>query len=113
MDMMADGVITLDDRPAVAAVGRANAALDEHGKRTKTILDRSGKEWQVFGETVVRIHDRNKSSIESNVRAVERLAQTWGKSGVERLIAQRDQMIQRLGSEEAAVKRVTAAYDKM
>jgi hypothetical protein len=32
-NMMTDGVISLDDRPAIEAVGRANTALDGHERR--------------------------------------------------------------------------------
>jgi len=110
---MADGVISLDDRPAIAAINRANTGLDDHEKKTKTVLDRSGREWQVYGEGLVRVTDRSKNSLDRLLSSMQRQAEMAGKTGVERMIAQRDQLIAKWGQEERAVQAITKAYDKM
>lgn len=62
-NLMTDGVISLDDRPALEAVKRANTGLDDHEKKTKTVLDRTGREWQVYGDGLVRVTDKSKTSL--------------------------------------------------
>jgi hypothetical protein len=44
---------------------------------------------------------------------MQKQSELAGKSGAERLIVQRDQLIAKWGQEEKAVKSITAAYDKM
>ena len=112
-NMMADGVISLDDRPAIAAIDRANKGLDDHEKKTKTVLDRAGREWQVYGEGVVRVSDRGKTSLDRLLQSMEKQAAMAGKSGTDRLIAERDQLIRKWQDEEKAVQAITKAYDKM
>ena len=112
-NMMADGVINLDDRPAVAAVDRANAALDGHERQAKTVLDRTGKAWEVMGGTVVRVSDRSKSSLDRLLESMQRQADMAGKTGVERLVMQRDQLIARWQKEQGAVDAITASYQKL
>src|SRR5579859_5502642 len=113
---MADSeVITLevDEGPAIAGANRANTALDNLGKRGAAAAGQTGKAFDQAGDTLVRFSDRSRNSVERLTAALEKQAATYGKSGVEKLIAQRDQMIQRLGNEEKAVERVRAAYAKM
>src|ERR1035438_1784772 len=112
-NLMTDGVISLDDRPAIAAINRTNAGLDDHEKKVKTILDRSGREWKVYGDSVVRVTDASKNSLERLIKTMEQQAAVAGKSGVEKLIAQRDILIKKWGDEERAVQAITKAYDKM
>src|SRR5271157_4949706 len=112
-NMMTDGVISLDDRPAIAAIDRANKGLDDHEKKTKTVLDRAGREWQVYGEGVVRVSDRGKTSLDRLLQSMEKQAAMAGKSGTDRLIAERDQLIRKWQDEEKAVQAITKAYDKM
>jgi hypothetical protein len=112
-NMMADGVISLDDRPALEAVKRANSGLDDHEKKTKTVLDRTGREWQVYGDGLVRVTDKSKNSLDRLLQSMERQAAFAGKTGADRMIAERDLLIRKWGQEEQAVKAITAAYDKM
>jgi hypothetical protein len=113
MELMADGVISLDDRPAVQAVDRANTALESHDKKTRTVLDRAGKEWQVYGDAVVRVSDRSQTSVNRLISSLEKESSLYGKTGVEKLIVQRDQLITRYSKEQAAVDAITKSYGKM
>jgi hypothetical protein len=112
-NMMTDGVISLDDRPAIAAIDRANKGLDGHESKTKTVLDRAGREWQVYGEGVVRVSDKSKTSLDRLLSSMEKQAAMAGKSGTDRMIAERDQLIKKWGDEERAVNAITKAYEKM
>lgn len=106
-------VIQIDQGPAVAATNKANEALDQFEKRAKKATDSASDSFAKHGEVVVRFSDRSKSSVERLASSAEKLALTYGKTGVERLVAQRDQLIARLGGEEKAIERVRAAYGKM
>jgi hypothetical protein len=111
-NLMTDGVISLDDRPAQEAVRRTNAGLDGIEKKTKTVLDRAGREWEVYGEGVVRVSDRSRNSLDRLLQSMQRQADMAGKSGVEKLIAQRDQLIARWAKEQAAVDAINRSYEK-
>lgn len=111
--LMADGVISLDDRPAQEAIKRTNTALDDHEKKVKTVLDRQGREWQVYGDTVVRVSGNSKNALDRLISSMERQAALAGKSGVDRLIAQRDQLIARWSKEQAAVDAINKSYAKL
>jgi hypothetical protein len=108
-------VITLevDDTQVRPAVDRANAALDSYGKKAVTSINSASRAYEDHGNLLVRTNDRSRSSVERLIASVEKQAQAYGKTGVERLISQRDQLIQRLGNEEAGIRRVTVAYDQM
>ena len=68
---------------------------------------------QKTGDTVVRVSDRSRNSIERLVASAEKQAAVYGKTGTERLVAQRDMLIKRLGNEQAAIERVNRAYGTM
>lgn len=68
---------------------------------------------QKTGDTVVRVSDRSRNSIERLVASAEKQAALYGKTGTERLVAQRDMLIKRLGNEQAAIERVNRAYGTM
>jgi hypothetical protein len=110
---MADGVISLDDRPAQAALGRVNTGLDQHETKVRTVLDRTGKQWQVFGEGVVRVSDNGKTALDRLLASMEKQSQLAGKSGADKLIAERDILIRKWGEEERAVTAINGAYNKM
>lgn len=68
---------------------------------------------QGFSNSVVKSTSRAEQAQARYVRSIEAQAQAFGKTGVDRLVAQRDSIIKKLGQEEALIKRVTAAYDRM
>lgn len=106
-------VLEVDETPVIKGVARANASLDAYGKGAALNIGKAGKSFEDSGNLIVRTSDRTRTSVERLVASSEKLATTYGKSGVDKLIAQRDQLIQRLGNEEKAVERVRAAYAKM
>lgn len=106
-------VLEIEDSKAVAGAKRINAALSDIEKKAGTTAGSMGRAFEGASELIVRTSDRSRNSVERLVASAERLAQISGKTGVERLVQQRDALIQRLGGEEAAVARVTAAYSKL
>jgi len=83
-------------------VDKANAGLDSFEKKAESA---HGK--------VIRITDQARSSVQRLIASLEKQAETYGKSGVERLISQRDQFLQRYAKEPAAIDAITRSYEKM
>src|SRR5208283_4313872 len=83
-------------------VDKANAGLDSFEKKAESS---HGK--------VIRISDQTRSSVQRLIASLEKQAETYGKSGVERLITQRDQLLQRYNREPQAIDAITRSYEKM
>jgi len=83
-------------------VDKANAGLDSFEKEAESS---HGK--------VIRISDQTRTSVQRLIASLEKQAETYGKSGVERLITQRDQLLQRYNREPQAIDAVTRSYEKM
>ncbi|MGD0499734.1 MAG: hypothetical protein ABSC23_15000 [Bryobacteraceae bacterium] len=66
-----------------------------------------------MGGTVVRVSDRSKNSLDRLLESMQRQADMAGKTGVERLVMQRDQLISRWQREQGAVDAITASYQKL
>jgi hypothetical protein len=103
-------VLEIDERPAVAAVDRANKAIGSHEQSVKTFMDNAGRKWESYGDTVVRVNDKSRSSLDRLIKSMEQQAAVAGKSGVEKLVAERDILIRKWGDEEKAVQAITKAY---
>jgi hypothetical protein len=88
-------VVEVDEGPAVQSVGKANAAMESFEGRT------------------VRVMERSRSSVDRLVASLEKQSAVYGKSGVDRIIAERDQLLQRYAKEPAAIDAITRAYEKM
>ena len=90
---------------AISGAAQANRAL-------KSVEDQATK----TGNITVGVFDRSKNSIERMVKSAERSAQVFGKTGIERLIAQQDQAIKQLekmGASSAQIDRLKASYSQM
>ncbi len=106
-------ILEAEEGPVLQSVGRANAALEQFEKRGARAGQNVSRSFETSGEVVVRAMDRSRASAERLVASIERKAVMAGKSGVERLVAERDLLIRRLSGEERAIARVKAAYDKL
>src|SRR6202158_4738921 len=95
-------ILEAEETPVLESVGRANSALDSFEKKSESS---HGK--------VIRISDQTRSSVQRLIASLEKQAETYGKSGVERLVAQRDQLLQRYAKEPAAIDAITKSYEKM
>ena len=98
----AERVILEAEDPVLESVDKANAALDSFEKKSESS---HGK--------VIRISDQTRSSVQRLIASLEKQAETYGKSGVDKLIAQRDQLLQRYSREPQAIDAITKSYERM
>ena len=75
-------ILEAEETPVLESVGRANTALDSFEKKSESS---HGK--------VIRISDQTRTSVQRLVASLEKQAETYGKSGVDKLISQRDQLL--------------------
>lgn len=86
-------ILDVDERQAVAGAQKANQALENverTGKRAGAAVERAVNQQ---AEAIVRITDRSRQSIDRLVANAERKASFAGKTGVDRLAAERDLLI--------------------
>src|SRR5580658_4595080 len=95
-------ILEAEETPVLESVGRANTALDSFEKKSESS---HGK--------VIRISDQTRTSVQRLVASLEKQAETYGKSGVEKLITQRDQLLQRYSREPQAIDAITKSYERM
>lgn len=97
---MADQDINLRVRnqDAKKAVEDVNRALGQTEQAEKRILE---------------VTSKSQSVLERQLRTLERRAALAGKTGSDKLIAERDLTLGRIGGDERAIQRVTAAYEKL
>jgi hypothetical protein len=95
-------ILEAEETPVLEAVGRANTALDSFEKKSESS---HGK--------VIRISDQTRTSVQRLVASLEKQAETYGKSGVDKLISQRDQLLQRYSREPQAIDAITKSYERM
>src|SRR6202050_98881 len=100
-DQAERGILEAEDQ-VTPVVDRANAGLDSFEKKAESS---HGK--------VIRISDQTRTSVQRLIASLEKQAETYGKSGVDRLITQRDQLLQRYNREPQAIDAITKSYEKM
>ena len=98
----AERVILEAEDQVTPVVGQANAGLDSFEKKAESS---HGK--------VIRITDQTRTSVQRLIASLEKQADTYGKSGVDKLIVQRDQLLQRYSREPQAIDAITKSYEKM
>src|ERR1019366_4107924 len=98
----AERVILEAEDQVTPITDKANAALDGFEKKAESS---HGK--------VIRISDQTRSSVQRLIASLEKQAETYGKTGVDRLITQRDQLLQRYNREPQAIDAITRSYEKM
>jgi hypothetical protein len=109
----ADIDIQFNPQSIIEGFRKIDRARQEMEKGVAGAAEKWNKAFADFSQQIVTVSQRANRAQENYVRSIERQAAAYGKTGVEKLIAQRDQIIKRLGSEEELIKRVTAAYQKM
>jgi hypothetical protein len=102
-------------------VDQANTSLDGFEKKTTAApgrlvtLGKPSQELHYLAghDTVVRITDQTRTSVQRLVASLEKQDETFGKTGVGRLVSQRDQLLQRYAKEPQAIDAITRSYEKM
>ena len=98
----AERIILEAEDEVTPVVNKANAGLQKF----------EGQAESSHGK-VIRITDQTRSSIQRLIVSLEKQAETYGKSGVDKLIAQRDSLLQRYAREPQAIDAITNAYERM
>ncbi len=106
-------VLEVDPRSIHQAIVQANKDVESWEKGVVGAGDRMQKSLERMADLLVKVNDKQRNSLERLTQAVEKQAAAYGKTGVDRLVAERDRLIQKLGVEESMVNRVRAAYEKM
>jgi hypothetical protein len=98
----AERVILEAEDQVTPITDKANAALDGFEKKAESSHVK-----------VIRISDQTRTSVQRLITSLEKQAETYGKSGVDRLITQRDQLLQQYNREPQAIDAITKSYEKM
>lgn len=106
-------VLAYDPAEAIAAAGKANKAIEANEKTAEKAGSAIVKATDAQATSIVSITDRSQNAINNIVRAAERKAALATGSPADRLRAERALQISRVSGDQAAVNRVTAAYDKL
>jgi len=102
MGDQAEHVVLEAEDNVTPITAKSNAALENFERKATS-----------SGEKLVRINDQTRTSVQRLIASLEKQTETYGKSGVEKLIAQRDQLLQRYQREPAAIDAITRSYQKM
>ena len=108
-----DTTYSFDNRSVLQAIKEINQAQASMEKGTVDGAARMSAALDNFSKVAIKVSDRAVQGNERYVRSLEAQAAAAGKTGSEKLIAQRDVIIKRLGTEKDQVDRVTAAYAKL
>ncbi len=106
-------VLEIDPRSVHQAILQANKDVDDWEKGVVGAGERMQKSLERMADLLVKTNDRSYTSMERLTQSIERQAAMYAKNPVDRLIAERDRWIKKLGDEQAMVDRVTKAYGEM
>jgi hypothetical protein len=106
-------VLEVDPRSVHQAIVQANKDVESWEKGIVGAGDRMQKSLERMADLLIKVNDKSRSSMERLTQSIEKQAAAYGKTGVDRLVAERDRLIKKLGDEEGMINRVRAAYEKM
>jgi rRNA processing protein Krr1/Pno1 len=106
-------VLEVDPRSVHNAIVQANKDVESWEKGIVGAGDRMQKSLERMADLLIKVNDKQRSSLERLTQAVEKQAAAYGKTGVDRLVAERDRLIKKLGDEKGMINRVRAAYEQM
>jgi hypothetical protein len=106
-------VLEVDPRSVLSAIKQANTAMEGWEKNTVGAGDKMQKSLERMAEMLLKVNDKSRNSMERLTQSIEKQSAAYGNTGVEKLIAERDRLIKKLGDEQGMVDRVTASYAKM
>ena len=106
-------VLDVDPRSVLSAIKQANQAMEGWEKNTINSGDQMQKSLERMADMLLKVNDKSRNSMERLTQSIEKQAAAYGKSGVEKLVAERDRLIKKLGDEQGMIERVTKSYEKM
>src|ERR1041385_5083472 len=93
-------VLDLDPRSVLGAIKQANTAMETWEKGTVGGGERMQKALERMSGMLIKLNDKSHSSMERLTSSIEKQAQAYGRTGVDKLIADRDRLIKKLGDEQ-------------
>ena len=100
-------------RSVMAAIRQMNTAVEGWEKGGVGANQRVQQAAERMADMLLKGNDRSRNSLERLTQSIEKQAAAYGKTGAERMIAERDRIIKKLGDEQGMIDRVTQAYAKM
>jgi hypothetical protein len=106
-------VLEIDGRSVLGVIKQANQAVEGWEKGTVGAGERMQKSLERMAEMLLKVNDKSYNSMERLTQSIEKQASAYGRTPIERLVAQRDRLVKKLGDEQGMVERVTKAYERM
>ncbi|HEY4360105.1 MAG TPA: hypothetical protein VGN17_04020 [Bryobacteraceae bacterium] len=106
-------VYEIDTRSTLKALQTINDAVTQGEGKLSEHNQKLSDAFSKVSNDLVKFSDKATQSQERFLKSLERQADLAGKSGVDKLIADRDRLIRKYQDDEKAVDRVTAAYKKL
>jgi hypothetical protein len=103
----------LDNKSVLKAIAEINQATSGTENKFGSAGEHINASLQKISDYIGRVSDKQVQANDRIVASIERRAAAEGKNPVERLVAERDKLIKKLGDEEKQIDRVRVAYDKL
>ena len=103
----------VDPRSVLGAIKQMNAALESMEKGSTSANAGMQRAIERTSDILLKVNDRSRSSLERLTQSIEKQAAAYGRTDAERMVAERDRIIKKLGDEQGMIDRVTASYAKM
>ena len=103
----------VDPRSVLGAIKQMNAAMESMEKGSTSANASMQKAIERTSDILLKVNDRSRSSLERLTASIEKQAAAYGRTNAERMVAERDRIIKKLGDEQGMIERVNAAYGKM
>jgi hypothetical protein len=103
----------IDPRSVLGAIKQMNSAMEGYEKTHGSANEKMQKAIDRTAELLLKVNDRSRSSMERLTQSIEKQAAAYGKTNAERMVAERDRIIKKLGDEKGMIDRVNESYAKM
>jgi hypothetical protein len=106
-------VLSIVDENTASATAKARANMRNFVEEAVKAAQGASNSLDKVTIELARSFEKASGSAMSSLDRLEARAALAGKRGVDRLVAERELRIKALGDDEAAIRRVTSAYDKL
>jgi hypothetical protein len=106
-------ILSIVDENTAAATAKARANMRNFVEEAVKAAQGASNSLDKVTIELARSFEKASGSAMSSLDRLEARAALAGKRGVDRLVAERELRIKALGDDEAAIRRVTSAYDKL
>src|ERR1039457_185912 len=103
----------IDPRSVLGAIKQMNSAMESYEKGSTSANANLQKAIERTSDLLLKVNDRSRTSMERLTQSIEKQAAAYGKTNAERMVAERDRIIKKLGDEKGMIDRVNASYAKM